>query len=47
MPVPMIAPTPMAVSWTAVTDRLSWWPASSVSVVKSWTSRIAKMLDLG
>src|SRR4051812_21973048 len=41
MPVPMMAPTPIAVSWVALTARFSWCPDSSVSVTRSRTSRIA------
>ena len=41
IPVPMIAPTPMAVSWLALTARLSSCPASCVSVTSVETSRMA------
>src|SRR3954447_21915568 len=43
MPVPMIAPTPMAVSCVAPTDFLSPWPSSVVSVTRDPTSLIANI----
>src|SRR4051812_41195199 len=43
MPVPMIAPTPIAVSWVALTAFLRPCPSSDVSVTSEWTSRTAKI----
>ena len=43
MPVPMMAPTPIAVSWVAPTARLSSCPVSDVSVTSDETSRTANM----
>src|SRR3954451_23391130 len=43
MPVPMIAPTPIAVSCVALTDFLRPCPSSEVSVTSDPTSRTAKI----
>ncbi len=46
MPVPMIAPTPIAVSWVTPTAFLSSVPCSAVSWISEPTSRIANNPDL-
>jgi hypothetical protein len=43
IPVPMIAPTPIAVRCNAPTERFSSCPASCVSVRSDDTSRMAKI----
>src|SRR5262245_21066884 len=46
MPVPIMAPTPMAISCVPLTARFSSCPVSWVSVISDETSRIAKMPGL-
>src|SRR5689334_6487932 len=43
MPVPMMAPTPIAVSWVTPTAFFRPCPSSDVSVIRERTSRTAKI----